>query len=84
MSLKNSRNETANPAEKLTRMRLIAGTEDDAPRKNILQELIAEMTSEQIVEFTMQLDLCKSFVSSSGKAEDPANTQPNINIHASN
>jgi hypothetical protein len=73
----------ANPAEELTRMRIIAGISDDGMRNKILErELTAQMTTEQIVDFTMQLNLVKSFVSVSGK-EDPVNTQTELNIHAS-
>ena len=74
---------TANPAEELTRMRLIAGICGDETRNKILEkELTAEMTTEQIVEFTMQLSLVKSFVSSSGRTENSAGELPDANINA--
>ena len=79
------KDESANPAEELTRMRLIAGIGDDGMRKKILEkELTTKLTTEQIVKFTMQYNLVKSFVSWSSKVEDQTSSQSNVEIHSSN
>ena len=77
--------ESANPDEELTRMRLIAGIIDEGMRNKILEkELTTKLTTEQIVEFTIQLNLLKSFVSWSSKVEDETSSQSNVEIHSSN
>ena len=71
---------SVDPAEELTRMRLIAGIRDDSTRNKILEkELTVKLTTDQIVDFTMQLIQVKEFVSS-GRMEDTLSSTENINV----
>ena len=76
------KNASVDPAEELTRMRLIAGIHDDLTRNKILEkELTTKLTTDEIVDFTMQLIQVREFVSS-GKTEN-ASLASAENINAS-
>ena len=75
---------TANPSEELTKMRLIAGIRDPHVCNKILEkELAIKMTTDQIIDFAMQLNHVKDFVSMSGAYETtPQSPALNQNINA--
>ena len=62
----NFKDSTCDPAEELTKMRLIAGIRDpEACNKILEKELTLRMTTSQIIDFCMQLNHVKDFVSMS-------------------
>ena len=77
------KNSTADPAEELTKMRLIAGLRDHELCNKILEkELSVNMTTDQIIDFSMELNQVKDFVSMSGNSKNKPECGLNENVNA--